>query len=449
MSIRRLFPIIVLTILLLGLPLVAQAQEPETPVENTTTEQPVVFSLLFYSPNCPYCHILMDEDLPLLQQQYGEQFEVLLINVQNRAGAEMYYAACDAFNVPQARCGAVPAMVVDNQVMIGGGEIPQRLPGLIETGLARGGIGLPDIPGLQEAYAEAFPNGRSMSAPVDDSVFSDSATFESSDNWIENFQQDPLANGIAVFVLILLTGSVGAMLYSGVQFIRGEAALNWLTTNTGWMALLGMTILSMFIALTLALEQDGFSGATMLAVAVLLIFTVALGMIWEARREANKPIKLPNWLFPALSVAGLVVASYLLYVESGEAEAVCGAVGNCNAVQASEYAELFGVLPVGGLGVIGYIGILGAWGVAQRSQKYRDYAQAALLVMLFFGAAFSIYLTFLEPFVIGATCAWCLTSAMVMLLLLWIAAPEGWRAMRDITTGPPAPSKKKRRRRTA
>lgn len=31
----------------------------------------------------------------------------------------------------------------------------------------------------------------------------------------------------------------------------------------------------------------------------------------------------------------------------------------------------------------------------------------------------TIHLTFLEPFVIGATCAWCLTSAVVMTLLLW------------------------------
>jgi uncharacterized membrane protein len=34
------------------------------------------------------------------------------------------------------------------------------------------------------------------------------------------------------------------------------------------------------------------------------------------------------------------------------------------------------------------------------------------------GVLFSIYLTFLEPFVIGATCAWCLSSAVIMTLLL-------------------------------
>ena len=38
------------------------------------------------------------------------------------------------------------------------------------------------------------------------------------------------------------------------------------------------------------------------------------------------------------------------------------------------------------------------------------------------GLAFSIYLTFLEPFVIGASCAWCLTSAVIMTVLLWLTA---------------------------
>jgi uncharacterized membrane protein len=38
--------------------------------------------------------------------------------------------------------------------------------------------------------------------------------------------------------------------------------------------------------------------------------------------------------------------------------------------------------------------------------------------MALFGVIFSIYLTFLEPFVIGATCIWCISSAIVISLLL-------------------------------
>jgi uncharacterized membrane protein len=38
--------------------------------------------------------------------------------------------------------------------------------------------------------------------------------------------------------------------------------------------------------------------------------------------------------------------------------------------------------------------------------------------MAFGATAFSVYLTFLEPFVIGATCMWCITSSVVVALLL-------------------------------
>ena len=41
--------------------------------------------------------------------------------------------------------------------------------------------------------------------------------------------------------------------------------------------------------------------------------------------------------------------------------------------------------------------------------------------MALFGVIFSIYLTFLEPFVIGATCMWCITSAIVITLQFWAA----------------------------
>ena len=44
-----------------------------------------------------------------------------------------------------------------------------------------------------------------------------------------------------------------------------------------------------------------------------------------------------------------------------------------------------------------------------------------MLDMTVFGVLFSIYLTYLEPFVIGAVCAWCLTSAVVMTLLLLVS----------------------------
>jgi uncharacterized membrane protein len=55
--------------------------------------------------------------------------------------------------------------------------------------------------------------------------------------------------------------------------------------------------------------------------------------------------------------------------------------------------------------------------------------QALLLGLALFGTPFSIHLTFLEPFVIGATCACCLTSAMLMILILYLRAPAGWQPL--------------------
>jgi uncharacterized membrane protein len=43
--------------------------------------------------------------------------------------------------------------------------------------------------------------------------------------------------------------------------------------------------------------------------------------------------------------------------------------------------------------------------------------------MCIFGVLFSTYLTYLEVFVIHATCSWCITSAVLMILLLWVSTP--------------------------
>ncbi|MEI7849718.1 MAG: vitamin K epoxide reductase family protein, partial [Chloroflexota bacterium] len=77
----------------------------------------------------------------------------------------------------------------------------------------------------------------------------------------------------------------------------------------------------------------------------------------------------------------------------------------------------------------GYIGIMLAWLVGRLKRgRLSQYANLAFLMMTAFGLAFSIYLTFLEPFVIGATCAWCLTSAVLMTALFWLAQQPGKRA---------------------
>ena len=117
-------------------------------------------------------------------------------------------------------------------------------------------------------------------------------------------------------------------------------------------------------------------------------------------------------------MVGVGVAGYLAYVETQSVPAVCGPVGDCNAVQSSPYVSLLGI-PIGVLGVFGYLAILGVW-LWSRSSTHAFAQQMQLLLfgMALVGVLFSLYLTYLEPFVIGAVCIWCLTSAVLMTLLL-------------------------------
>ena len=56
---------------------------------------------------------------------------------------------------------------------------------------------------------------------------------------------------------------------------------------------------------------------------------------------------------------------------------------------------------------------------------------------------FSIYLTFLEPFVIGATCMWCITSAIIQTTIFAISTAP---AKQYLSQGSSGKHKKRRRR---
>jgi uncharacterized membrane protein/thiol-disulfide isomerase/thioredoxin len=140
------------------------------------------------------------------------------------------------------------------------------------------------------------------------------------------------------------------------------------------------------------------------------------------KQKAAQSVSLERWRTPAilaLCLVGLGVAAYLAYVETQAVQAVCGPVGDCNAVQSSPYARLFGVLPIGVLGLAGYLLILAAWVVTRlKRNQLATYMPIVVFGLAFFGVLFSLYLTYLEPFVIRAVCMWCISSAVIMTLLM-------------------------------
>ena len=108
--------------------------------------------------------------------------------------------------------------------------------------------------------------------------------------------------------------------------------------------------------------------------------------------------------------AGFLVSLYALkqhYAPLGGGACNVSATFNCDLVNRGPYGEIFG-FPVAGLGVIGYVlmGIL-----AIHFSKTKDpVIGKALLALLAGGLAFSLYLTYLEAFVIYAWCLICLAS---------------------------------------
>jgi len=359
---------------------------------RAAAQQPMVMAIIFYSPTCPHCHQVLTVDLPPLVERYGDQLNILAVNVATEGGSALYENAVIRYKITHL---GVPALVVGDHFLIGSVDIPEQFPVLIEQYLAQGGVDWPDIPGLREAIA-AVP---AQTAPA---VEPTAASLANPGVSPTQGMRPEDAAPTKPSQIVKPTDEIlaQATLPSGLILAEDQS-----------------------VGLFAKLKRD-LAGNTV-AIIVLIGMIAVVGRSIP-RLKAEAPAASPNWhtwLFPLLITIGLLVAGYMTYVETQQVEAVCGPLGDCNTVQQSSYARLFGLLPIGVLGILGYLLILFAWLVKTfGNEKNRRLAILSLRGLTLFGTLFSIYLTFLEPFVIGATCAWCLTSAVLMTALFWLTS---------------------------
>lgn len=113
-----------------------------------------------------------------------------------------------------------------------------------------------------------------------------------------------------------------------------------------------------------------------------------------------------------LALVGLGLATYLTVIHYAGINPACTAGQSCLKVQTSVWSKVAGV-PVALLGLIGYVGIL-----ASLLAPDREESRLATLGLTLIGVGFSAYLTYRELFSIHAICEWCVSSAIVMTLLL-------------------------------
>jgi uncharacterized membrane protein/thiol-disulfide isomerase/thioredoxin len=382
-------------------------------IASTLAQAPVVRAILFYSPTCPHCHKVITEDLPPLFEKYGDQLQIVGVDISTSGGQAIFVAAIQRYNIPPEN-QAVPMLFIGEQMLLGSQEIPERLPVLIEQYLAQGGVDWPEVPGLRESLEASQTEDTSTAHKATPTMEPTSAE----PNGGTLASETPQAGQIALSSTVTPIPSVAPTPISG----PGPAGLALSDPPSG---------------LVERLARDPAGNA--LAIVVLLGMILSLGgttpHLFNTAKWARS--KKFSWIIPVLCGIGLFVAAYLAYVESAQVRAVCGPVGDCNTVQQSEYARLFGVLPVGMLGLVGYVAIGIAWVVSRFGEgRIFSLASLALSGMTLFGVLFSIYLTFLEPFVIGAACIWCLSSAVIMTLLLWFVVHPVARGSNVDSPGP-------------
>ncbi|MBN2385766.1 MAG: hypothetical protein JXB85_02015 [Anaerolineales bacterium] len=333
-------------------------------IRGTPEDRPVVRAVMFWKVGCHHCEMTLSVILPPLQEYYGSQFELLLVQVISMEDVEAFFRMAASFGIEQNVAG-VPFLVVGERVLIGQQVISADLPGLIEAGLALGGVDLPANQVLAEILAArapvptfALPAGRT-GTPA---------------------RQEPVAEVAAAAIEPLSDASPESM--------------------------------------------EGFG----LGVVVLGLLTVSLAYSLPAAIGTRLPVARRVWVdgtLPLLAVTGIGVAIYLAHAKITSSEVVCRLVSGCDVVQASPYALLFGWLPLGVAGALGYLLILTAWWVARRGgTRIQGPASLAAFGMAVFGVLFSIYLTSLELYLIRAVCQWCLTSAILMALLLPLTLPN-------------------------
>lgn len=332
----------VLHVFIIFIGIVLAAHPP--PRTSTSGEPGVVRAVLFWMEGCPHCHYVLEEVLPPLQDKYGAQLDVLLIEVRTTEDLERLYQIGEYLGLARDQVG-VPFLLIGEHVLIGSIQIPEELPGLIEAYLTSGGVGYPDLPLL----ADLIPPEGTVEERDLQSVASVEGTAPPA---------RPDGFNLAIGVMAFMGA---ALLYSILAFLKGR---------------------SLFPEL---------------------------------------PAKLSEISFITLTLAGLGVAGYLSYVETQMVSAVCGPIGDCNAVQSSAYARLFGVLPIGVLGLLGYLAMLAVRLAFKYLVHFRRFLAISLTGLSVFAVVFSIYLTYLEPFVIKAVCLWCLISAVIVTLLMLLS----------------------------
>jgi uncharacterized membrane protein len=126
-------------------------------------------------------------------------------------------------------------------------------------------------------------------------------------------------------------------------------------------------------------------------------------------------------LMALIAMIGVFLSLYLSLFKLGYIGTLACGSGSCETVQLSRWGDFLG-LPVAAWGV-GYYAIVLMLAFAGVQERFEASARLtkALVYVTGAGLLFSLWLTYLELFVIHAICRWCLGSAAITVLVFVLA----------------------------
>jgi len=117
-------------------------------------------------------------------------------------------------------------------------------------------------------------------------------------------------------------------------------------------------------------------------------------------------------------IVGFLDASYLTLIKFTKTPLYCTpGLGDCHTVNASSWSELWGI-PIAAFGAVTYAVVILILLLGKQNGWINRYQNLILFGVSFTGFLYSMFLTYLELFVIHAICQWCMLSALSITVIM-------------------------------
>jgi thiol-disulfide isomerase/thioredoxin len=116
-----------------------------TPAAARPTATPSVRMILYWSNECGDCDDVLDGVLPRLQEHYGAQLEVRLVEVVSMEEISAFFDVAESYGFARGKA-AVPFLLIGERALSGVEQIEAELPQLIDARLVAGEVDWPAPP---------------------------------------------------------------------------------------------------------------------------------------------------------------------------------------------------------------------------------------------------------------------------------------------------------------